>query len=576
MWTCLLGLLAVGQAPVELLRNADFAAGTDGWYLSGAGLKASGCPADVGGVRQALRLVAQPAAGASSWSLGLQQVTRVDLAAGDVVRFGAWLRSPDSLPATFVLEESAAPFGKELVQQVALGPQWQHFEFATRLKVARPAGTLHAKWYLGHGPGTVELAAVRLEKLTGEEAKAALAKRDWYGGRPHPDTWRAPALARIEQLRKGDLTITVVDVAGQPVPNARVAVKQQRHFFRFGSAVPAVRLADTADPDSLRMQREIARLYNTVTFENDLKWHDPNPKSDKVVDTALAWLKDHEIAPRGHNLIWGSFKYSPKSLKALDREALRAALARRVADQAGRYRGVPYLWDVVNEAVSEHDVWDKAGWDLFPASFKLAKQADPAALTCYNDFGILTDNRPHRTAAAARIRDLLAAGAPVDRLGMQAHMGVPLVPIPRVLELMDEWASFGPELEITEFDLGGCDDDAVHGEYVRDMLLAAFSHPKLRAFIMWGFWEGAHWRAKEHAQMFNRDWTPRPAQAAWEQLVLHDWWTDWHGTSRADGSARLRAFYGRQAVTVEDGGRTSTATVELVPGGPNAVRVVVR
>jgi flagellar motor protein MotB len=43
-----------------------------------------------------------------------------------------------------------------------------------------------------------------------------------------------------------------------------------------------------------------------------------------------------------------------------------------------------------------------------------------------------------------------------------------------VLEILDEWAAFGKDLEITEFDLG-CADDQVHADYVRDFMTAMFA-----------------------------------------------------------------------------------------------------
>ncbi len=229
-------------------------------------------------------------------------------------------------------------------------------------------------------------------------------------------------------------------------------------------------------------------------------------------------------------------------------------------------KGRLYLWDVVNEAGSNTQLWDEIGWEAFADCFRWARAADSNVELCYNDYGILRDDRAYKEKVAKRIQYLLDHDAPVQVLGLQAHMGLPFTPIDRVLELMDEWAEFGLPLEITEFDIG-CWDDKEHGQYVRDFMTAAFSHPKLQSFIMWGFWEGSHWRSKVGAAMFRRDWSKRPAQEAWEDLVFGDWWTNWDGATNAEGTANLRAFYGKHTVTVESGGRTATADIELLPGG---------
>lgn len=560
--------------PLSLLRNGDFAAGAEGWSGANERLKVTPVDATVDTWRRALRLEADPPAGGQPWSLALRQRLTGPVRRGDAVYFRAWLRSPDRVPVSFILEQSAPPHAKEIDRTVALGPEWREYRFVGRARAAANAGELQALWFLGRAKGTVEVAGVRVENYGAAAGHRFDQTIDYWAGRAHPDTWRAAALARIEQIRKGDLTVAVAGADGRPVPGAQVAVRQLRHGFRFGSAVPARRLVDQADPNSRRMQQETARLYNVVTFENDLKWHDANPQLDATIDQAIAWCREREIDVRAHNLIWGSRQHLPPSVRDLGRDGLLAALRQRAVIAAARYRGRTYLWDVVNEAATNTEVWDTVGWERFAESFRWAREGDPEARLCYNDFGILTDNSGHRAKVATKVRYLLDQQAPVDVLGMQGHMGTPLVPIHRVLELMDEWAAFGKDLEITEFDLGGAEDDQVHGDYVRDFMIAAFSHPKLRAFIMWGFWEGAHWRARETAQMFNRDWTARPAQTAWEDLVLRQWWTRLDGQTGADGRLATRAFHGRHEITVTAGGQTVKQRVEVVPGKPTTVKIV--
>jgi len=226
----------------------------------------------------------------------------------------------------------------------------------------------------------------------------------------------------------------------------------------------------------------------------------------------------------------------------------------------------------VNEAGSNTELWDEIGWERFADSFRWAREADPDVKLCYNDYGIVNLNPGYRAQVKKRIEYLVDHDAPFDTLGVQGHMFLPLTPLHTVLEILDEWAAFGKDLEITEFDLG-CTNDEVHAQYVRDFMTAIFSHPKLTAFILWGFWEGSHWRAPEGGAMFTRDWTPRPAQAAWEDLVLNQWWTRAEAKTGEDGAASLRAFYGTHAITVDHAGKHATTTVSLTPGPAGEVEV---
>jgi endo-1,4-beta-xylanase len=351
-------------------------------------------------------------------------------------------------------------------------------------------------------------------------------------------------------------------------------VEQQRHAFRFGTCAPAARLVDTTDPDNVRFQQELARLFNTVTFENDLKWAAIDWGQDpQTAPRAAEWLRAHGIDLRGHCLLWGSYGNSPGLVRDLEPDALRAACEAHVTGYATRWRGKVYLWDVVNEAGSNVELWDKMGWDAFADAFRWAQAADPGAKLCYNDYAIAAWDDGYRGQVHKRVQFLLDHGAPVTTLGDQCHMGTPLVPMDKVLAAWDEWAAFGKDLEVTEYDLG-CRNDQVHADYTRDFMTAAFSHPKMTAFIMWGFWEGSHWRAAEGGAMFRQDWSRRPAVDVYEDLVLHQWWTRWHGPTDARGVVALRAFYGTQKVTAEAGGRQVTATVEMTPGASTTAVVL--
>lgn len=562
--------------PASIIENGDFSQPLQGnWPTGGTDrLSVEIIDVDVPGYTRGVRLISTPPESANAWDVQFGQTCRGYVYPGDAVYFRAWLRSPDNCPVTFIYELNRPPHSKHISQMVRLSPEWREYRFVGRPDRGYRPGDSRVSFFLGNAKGVVEVAGVRVENFGPAPDTAFTQTIDYWGGRAHPDDWREPALQRIEQLRKGDLRITVTDPAGNPVPDAVVKIEQLRHAFRFGTAAPAGRFLDQTNPDNLRFQQEVERLYNTVTFENDLKWPAMSDGNTERVERAIDWLHQRGIQVRGHCLLWGSFQHLHASIRDLRGPELLEACKAHVTDYARRFDGKLYLWDVVNEAGSNVEVWNNIGWEAFPDSFRWAREADPDVQLCYNDYGIVNENPVYRAKVAARIRQLLDAGAPVDVLGIQAHMNTPLTPIHRVLEIMDEWADFGLPLEITEFDLG-CPDDQVHADYVRDFMIAAFSHPKLQAFIMWGFWEGSHWRAKDSGAMFRRDWSPRPAQEAWEDLVFNQWWTRADEKTDNAGSASTRAFYGKHRVTVESAVGKAGAEIELLPGAPRDIKLVV-
>ena len=563
--------------PTSLIDNGDFAQPLEGNWPTGGGerMTVDVIDAEVGDYTQAVRLTLDPEPGAAPWNLQFAQPCRGYVRAGEAVYFRAWLRSAKECRVTFIWELATPPHTKYISQLANLTPEWREWRFMGRADRSFRPEESRFSLFVGHDAGTIEVAGMRAENFGDAPDTAFDQTIDYWGGREHNDDWRPAALARIEQLRKGDLTIRVLDADGKPVPNCTVRVEQQRHHFRFGTALPAARLLDQTNPDNLRFQQEVERLYNVVTFENDLKWPAAGPDRLAQVDQAIEWLQERGIEARGHCLLWGSYQHLAPGARELRGDALLQACRDHVREYTTHTRGKLYLWDVVNEAGSNTEVWDETGWEHFADSFRWAREADPDVKLCYNDYGIVNLNPGYRAQVKKRIEYLLDHDAPFDTLGIQGHMFLPLTPMHTVLEILDEWSAFGKDLEITEFDVGVADDE-VHAQYVRDFMTAIFSHPKITAFIMWGFWEGSHWRARDGGAMFTRDWTPRPAQEAWEDLVLNEWWTKAEAKTGGDGAAQLRAFYGTHQVTVENAGAQATATVKLVPGAAGEVEVVLR
>ena len=94
--------------------------------------------------------------------------------------------------------------------------------------------------------------------------------------------------------------------------------------------------------------------------------------------------------------------------------------------------------------------------------------------------------------------------------------------------------------------------------------------------MQWGFWEGAHWLAKQGGAIVRRDFSPRPAAEMYEKLVFHDWWTNAKGTTSKTGDYQTRAFLGTQEITVSHNGKTVKANAEVTKNENGTMTVTVR
>jgi hypothetical protein len=133
-----------------------------------------------------------------------------------------------------------------------------------------------------------------------------------------------------------------------------------------------------------------------------------------------------------------------------------------------------------------------------------------------------------------------------------------------LLQTLDKLGAHGLPIEITEYDTE-ISDGTLDAQFMKDFMTAIFSHPSVEGFIMWGFWDGAHWHKR--APIFNEDWTEKPTGQVYEQLVLRDWRTNTDGVTDANGVYHVRGFLGDYEVTVSDGSKTVRSTATLTKDG---------
>ena len=379
--------------------------------------------------------------------------------------------------------------------------------------------------------------------------------------------WEVEARARIEQHRKGDFTVRVLDAAGAPRAGVPVNIAMTRHAFPFGTAVSAKRLAATEAGHPYREM--IPKLFNRAVPENSMKWK-AQENEDNVAQAGamVQWLRERDLGIHGHVMIWDSLKWKahPSDVREKlqsddpDREPyIKRRTLEHIATVGARYRGQVEEWDVVNEPFSENDMtkilYPDVPNERVPLRvewFRAARQADPNARLFINDFGILVgDQTKHKDAYDATIAYLLQEGAPLGGIGMQSHYtnGWQRRTPEQLMQTLDRYARFGVPLQITEFDMWGKGwgetpeaTEQAQAAYFRTFLLTTFSHPSINGFTMWGFWDGSHWQ--NSAPLFRADWTPKPGYQVYTDLVFGEWWTKTAGTTDANGEVRFRGFFG--------------------------------
>ena len=531
---------------------------------------------------------------ANPWDAAVGIQNQQVVAEGDVLLFVITARAAgDSETATMAaFVEDASTFDKDIYLQVEFGREWKRYLMPVRASKNYGPRGMTVGAHLNFGPQTAEIGGMTLLNFGTQVPLGQLPlelNNEDYGGFEADADWRAPAAQRIEELRKGDYTVTVLDSDGNPVgAGVRVQANMFRHDFGFGSATKARRYPGGSGYTETYVNT-IENLdgrghgFSEMTFENDLKWpgweqtwEAPNAQTLRAID----YLHERGIDIRGHALVWPGWQNLPNDLRANagDLDYLQRRVDNHLVDflQTMNLDEKVTEWDVLNEVTTNTDLAATlagtegytTGREVYAEIFERARELAPDASLYLNDYVTLTLKGSPGAGQYAELKsyvdELLAADAPVDGIGFQAHIGASPNSIYDVLSTIDDFTE-GTDLraKITEFDLPPSVSEELAAAYLRDFFTATFSHPRIDGIIMWNFWDVDTW-ANPAANLFDEDWNRTPAGDAYVDLIFGDWWTDEDLVTDANGQVTFRGFKGEYDLTIGEGAGAQVQRVKLL------------
>jgi endo-1,4-beta-xylanase len=513
------------------------------------------------------------------WDIGVAMPVTEYIAKGDTVFLAVQVRAAEAdneamsgVIASSKIELNSAPYTLVADTSAQVSDKWTILYSVGEATQDFPAGSTHITVHLAAARQTIEIGNAYAFNLGQNVDKASLPKiKITYPGRDANAAWRAPAQARIEAIRKGDIAITVTNAQGAPIPGAKVHIEMLGHAFHFGSFVGHNITKD--DADTAKLRETFPLMFNTATspiYWADWGWQNPQNRANYIA--SMKYLAEKKIPWRGHTIIYPGEPFVPSKLKALadDPVAYKKFVldhVREITKISAPYK--PFTFDVLNEPRDDQYTIKRIGIEGVAEAFKITQATVPGASLFVNDYGIISGggrNMRNINFYHDFLAQLKKAGAPVSGIGMQGHFGAMLTDPARVYEVFDDFARYNVPLQITEFDVDTSDEEA-QADYTRDILTIAFSHPKMEAFVTWGWWEGDHWRP--NGAMLRKDWSPKPNYHAWRKLIFSDWWTNNKLSANAQGTAKLKGFLGQYRATVEANGQKKVIEFSLPKSGAN-------
>lgn len=432
-----------------------------------------------------------------------------------------------------------------------IGLEWQEIHQPLVAGHDAPAGKGEVTILLGDKIQTVEIAAVRVLNYGPDFDLAKLpGPRITYDGREPDAPWRKAALDRIAKIRMADYSARIIGADGKPLANTAVIVELARHDFGFGTCVTRQMLT-RKDADGGRYRDIVNRTCSRVVFENDLK---PGsfPSSGEgrdQLDESIAWLGNNGISIRGHYLIQEAV--DPWTRGRLgDAEKLRQTYMESIRERIEWIGGRVTEWDALNHPVAwggaellgtKGPPLDTLSMDVFHEARKLTRL--PLLI---NEDQIFRPG-PQQDKTFELLEKLKREGVRVDGLGNQAHFNSSFLPSPEEqLRITDRFTAVVPKQVITEWDIVTNGDEPLAADYLRDSLIACFSHPAYDGFLLWGFWEKSHWIPE--AALWRKDWSPKPIAKVWEEWTTQRFHTRRTITTDATGRIHWHGFKGTYRV----------------------------
>ena len=391
--------------------------------------------------------------------------------------------------------------------------------------------------------------------------------------------------ARIEQIRKADAKVMVLDANGKPARNVRVQWVQTRHSFLFGCA--ALSLLNHKDPvQEAAYQKRFGDLFNFATVLT--YWQDTDPEPDRrdidKLSARVKRLNEMGIRVKGHPLILAGAApaWAPK-----DPDQARDVTHKRITDLVARFRDRIEIWDVVGDATTAVGAQNglgawakKAGPAQFTAdALTWARAANPHATLLYNDYKLDADY-------TNLIRDVEKANAPLDVLGLEAHMGGGAEwPMEKVWETAEMFRPLGKSLHFSEITVSSDDPKADHSkfwpstpdgekrqaDYVEKLYTILFSHPSVQGIAWWNFVDG-DWD-RNPGGLLRSDLSPKPAYERLRRLIQEKWRTQAIGKTDHTGSVTFRGFTGHYQIMVQTPKGPTIVEADVQSKQPNLILV---
>ncbi|MFF0311059.1 endo-1,4-beta-xylanase [Streptosporangium sp. NPDC004379] len=305
--------------------------------------------------------------------------------------------------------------------------------------------------------------------------------------------------------------LTAVQAPAGAAENTLGAAAAQSGRY-FGTAIAGGKLGDSAYTTIAN------REFNMVTAENEMKIDATEPQRGQFNfssgDRIYNWAVQNGKRVRGHTLAWHS--QQPGWMQSLSGSTLRQAMIDHINGVMAHYKGKIYAWDVVNEAYADGNSGgrrdsnlQRTGNDWIEVAFRTARNADPSAKLCYNDYNIENWTWAKTQGVYNMVRDFKQRGVPIDCVGFQSHFNSGSPYNSNFRTTLQSFAALGVDVAITELDIQGA-SATTYANVTNDCLAV----PRCVGITVWGVRDSDSWRSGDVPLLFDGNGNKKAAYSS--------------------------------------------------------------
>ena len=365
--------------------------------------------------------------------------------------------------------------------------------------------------------------------------------------------WVEESQQRIEEIRKADIRIIVIDKAGNPVARCPVHIEQKRHAFLFGLRLPKA-LPDNAPKMEAMGTTPLWRVFNAVSLDNVTQWPATQPAADKWdfenVEKHLAWATDRHLLARWGSVISSDPGRMPDWAAGLRGDDLRQAIEAHTEKVITKFGRQVEQFDVVTQLIDHKHLEKELGFAAIRRLYTLAESQRPAGAapstlgrsTVAFEDGFAPDRLRKALTQATAMRE---GFVPIDSLAIEVRLNGSLVeaPITRNLSFMGDP---GLPVLVTNLEVAGSSSSAT-AVNLETALRAMFAHASVKGIFFAGLrGEELH---SEDAALINEEGGLTEAGELLDRMVRELWWSDLTASTDDLGNVKQRVFAGQYQLT---------------------------